>query len=304
MLDTLDLRFLLAIREQGTLVGAARALNVTPSAVTQRLQQLENRLGIHLVDRTARRLSFTDEGEFLCGKGKALLEQHKALLEELSGRHGKLSGSLNINAPFGFGRKYLSFLIGEFHRMHPHIKVSLKLSEQPLLEDENRFDLVIHIGEMRNSSLIAHKIAANERFVCAAPDLLKQYGMPASPQDLLALPCLALSENNEDTTLWSFEKNGRKKTIRIRPVLAANDGGVVCLWAKAGIGVIMRSQWDVAEALDRGELVRLLSDWNLPKAPVIALTKRRKGVPERVWAFIALLKKAFAPAPPWRKGKA
>lgn len=301
MIDTLDLQFLLAIKEQGSLVGAARFLNVTPSAVTQRLQQLEARLDIHLIDRTARRLHFTDEGELLCRKGQLLLEQHKALLEEVMQQHGKLVGTLKINAPFGFGRKYLTDIIAQFHRLYPQVEVVLKLSEQPLLEEYDRFDLVLHIGELYNSNLIVHTIAPNQRFICAAPSLIERYGMPVTPQDLLNYPGIALLENNEDTTLWSLEKQGKKQTIRITPSLNSNDGDVASAWAKAGLGIIMRSQWDVAEALAQGSLIRFLPDWSLPEAPVVALTHRREGIPERVRAFMTLLKQSFSPQPPWQK---
>lgn len=303
MIDTLDLQFLLAIKEQGTLVGAARFLNVTPSAVTQRLQQLEARLNIHLVDRTARRLYFTEEGELLCRKGQVLLEQHKALLEEIMQQHGKLVGSLKINAPFGFGRKYLIDIVAQFRRLYPEVEVLLKLSEQPLLEEQDRFDLVLHIGELSNSNLVVHTIAPNQRFICAAPELIERHGMPSSPQDLLNYPSIALLENNEDTTLWSFEQKGKKQTIRISPSLSSNDGDVVCSWAKSGLGIIMRSQWDVEELLMEGLLIRLLPDWSLPDAPVVALTHRRHGVPERVHAFMALLKQHFSPEPPWQRSQ-
>ena len=300
MIDTLDLQFLLAIKEHGSLVGAARFLNVTPSAVTQRLQQLEAKLDIHLIDRTARRLHFTDEGELLCRKGQTLLEQHKALLEEVMQQHGKLVGSLKINAPFGFGRKYLTPIITQFHRLYPQVEVLLKLSEQPLLEEQDRFDLVLHIGELYNSNLIVHAIAPNQRFICAAPALIEHYGMPSTPQALLNLPSIALQENNEDTTLWCFEQKSKKQTIRVIPSLSSNDGDVVCSWAKSGLGIIMRSQWDVADALSQGHLIRLLPEWTLPDAPVVALTHRRKGMPERVHVFMSLLKQQFSPQPPWQ----
>lgn len=299
MIDTLDLRFLLAIKEHGSLVGAARMLHVTPSAVTQRLQQLEKRLGMHLIDRTARQLYFTEEGELLCQKGEALLEQYKILVEEVMQQHGQLVGLLKINAPFGFGRKFLTQTVPQFHNLYPHVKVLLKLSEQPLLEEKERFDLILHIGELDNSSLVAHKIAPNQRFICAAPELVRRYGVPLLPQDLLHYPSIALSENNEDTTLWCFEQNGKKQTVRITPSLISNDGDVTCLWAKSGQGIIMRSEWDVSEALSQGTLVRLLPEWHLPDAPVIALTHQRKGIPERVHAFLALLKERFA-EPPWQ----
>lgn len=300
MNDTTDIRFLLAIREAGSLVAAARALGLSPSAVTQRLQQIERKLATRLVDRTARRLRFTDEGALLCERGAALVQQFDALFDDLQARRGGLVGTLRINAPFGFGRRYLAPVIADFQREHPDVDIALTLSDQPLTETAERFDIIVHIGALPASNLVGYAIAPNARLLCASPALLKRFSLPDSPDDLAKLPCIVLRENNEDVSLWQFRKGRTTKSVRVSSKLSCNDGEVIRRWACEGRGVILRSEWDVAEDLASGRLVRLLPAWKARDADVIALTHNRAGLPARTRHFMRYLQQRFKPQPPWR----
>ncbi|MGI4983119.1 MAG: LysR family transcriptional regulator [Janthinobacterium lividum] len=301
MKDPADLRFLLTIHDSPSLLAAARKLGLTPSAVTQRLQQLERHLGVRLVERSSRQLRFTDEGTMLCQRGAALIGQFDALLDDLHQRRGGFVGKLRINAPFGFGRRHIAGCVAAFQQLHPEVDIALTLSDQPLLELTERFDIVIHIGHLGVSNLVAHAIAPNARFVCAAPSFLARHGPPDDPAALAALPCIALRENNEDVTLWQFGKGRTRQSVRVAPKLSCNDGEVIRAWGVAGRGVIMRSEWDVAGDLVSGALVRLLPAWKLPDADVVALTHQRTGLPLRTRVFLDYLKTQFRPLPPWRR---
>ncbi|WP_413731437.1 LysR family transcriptional regulator [Sodalis sp. RH20] len=303
MHDMRDLKLLLAIRDNDTLVAAAHQLGLTPSAVTQRLQTIEKRLNVRLIDRSARGLCFTGEGELLCLRGKQLVEQYDALMHELDKRRSGFAGTLKINAPFGFGRRYLAAAAADFQQRYPDVEMSLTLSDRPLVEAAERFDIVIHIGQLRSSSLIGHAIAANRRFVCASPDFIAHHGQPSSPEELARLPCIALRENNEDVLLWHFTRGRTSSSVRVRSTLASNDGDIIRLWATRGLGIIMRSEWDVAEALHKGELVRLMPAWKTPDANVIALTHQREGLPLRTRQFMRFLRERFSPVPPWREAQ-
>lgn len=300
MNDAVDIRFLLVIRESTSLLQASRKLGLTPSAVTQRLQQMEKKLDIRLLDRSSRQLRFTDEGEMLCLRGAELIQQFDALLEDLQERRSGFVGKLKINAPFGFGRQYVAPAVSAFHRLHPEVEIALTLSDQPLLEVSDRFDVVIHIGELRASNLICHAIAPNRRFICASPAFIERHGLPESPEQLASLPCIALRENNEDVTLWHFTRARKTQSVRIRPALSCNDGNVIRQWGCEGQGIILRSEWDVAEALADGSLVRLLPAWKLPDADVVALTHQREGLPARTRNFMSFLQAHFRPQPGWR----
>jgi DNA-binding transcriptional LysR family regulator len=300
MTDSFEIRFLLVIRESKSLLEASRKLGLTPSAVTQRLQQMERKLDIRLVDRSARQLRFTDEGELLCARGAELLEQFDALLEDLHARRKGFVGKLKINAPFGFGRQYVAPAVAAFKNLHPEVDIALTLSDQPMVEASDRFDVVIHIGQLGMSNLVGRTLAPNRRFVCASPAFLERQGPIKTPEQLAELPCIALRENNEDVTLWQFTRGRKTRSVRIRPTLSSNDGGVIRQWGCEGQGIILRSEWDVADALAKGTLVRLLPAWKLPDADVVALTHQREGLPERTRNFMRFLQDSFRPVAPWR----
>lgn len=298
--DATDLRFFVALSEAGSLAEAARRLDVTPSAVSQHLRQLETRLGLSLVRRSTRRFSLTDEGELFYAGARDLLGRLEELTDNLRSRSSEVAGHLNICGPLGFGRRFLAEAVADFHSLHPKLQVSLNLTDVVPAADSNGYDLIVHIGELPDSRRVAHPVAPNERFLCAAPEYLARRGEPARPEDLAAHDCLVLRENQEDVTLWRFRRNRGDVSVRVRSVLGSNDGDVVKQWALLGKGIMLRSEWDVADSLRAGRLVRLLPEWQLPAAPVVALMGRRSGTSARVRAFLTFLQARFRPTPPWR----
>lgn len=299
--DTTDLRFFVTLTESGALAEAARRMDVTASAVSQRLRQLENRLGVQLVQRSTRRFSLTDEGELFYTKALTLLAELDALIDSLRARSGEVAGTLHVRGPLGFGRQHLAGALADFHSQHPKLVVALTLSDVPPAADADRFDLIVHIGDLANSSMVAYPIAPNTRILCASPDYLARHAPPQRPEELTGHQCLVLRENEEDVSLWRFRKGRTDAAVRIAPAMSSNDGDVTRQWALTGKGIIMRSEWDVAEHLASGRLVRLLDGWRLPDADIVALIPQRHGVSARVKLFLAFLQARFQPVPPWRK---
>ena len=298
--DTTDLRFFVTLAESGTLAEAARRMDVTASAVSQRLRQLEQRLGVHLIHRSTRRFNLTDEGELFFTKALSLLAELDALIDSLRARSGEVAGTLHVRGPLGFGRQYLAAALADFHTQHPKLMVSLTLSDVLPSADADRFDLIVHIGDLPDSSMVAYPIAPNARVVCASPGYLERHPAPHRPEELAGHRCIVLRENEEDVSLWRFRTGRRDVAIRISPYMSSNDGEVVRAWARQDKGIIMRSEWDVAESLEAGRLVRLLDDWHLPDADIVALIPQRHGVSARVKLFVAFLQARFQPLPPWR----
>lgn len=299
--DITDLRFFMAVAEGGSLAEAARRMDVTASAVSQRLRQLETRLGLHLVHRSTRRFSLTDEGELFYAGAVGLLAQLDDLIDSVRSRSGEVAGTLHVCGPLGFGRHHLAAAIADFHALHPKLMVSLTLSDVVSAADANRFDMIVHIGNLTDSSMVAYPIAPNARFVCGAPDYLARHPAPRKPQDLVTHDCIVLRENQEDVTLWRFSKNRGEVSVRVPSILSSNDGDVVRQWALRGKGLIMRSEWDVAESLAAGRLVRVLEDWDLPDAGIVALVDGRHGMSARVKLFLSFVQARFKPMPPWRR---
>lgn len=301
MISTEDLRFFVVLAGSTSLSAAARSLDVSPPAVTQRLRLMEEKLEIRLLDRTRGRLMLTDEGQALAERGRGILDELSRLTDTLAARHGTVSGNLSIVAPFGFGRRYVAPLIARFRASFPDVRMSLKLSDRPGHELDNTCDLVIHIGQLRDSSLLARRMAPNERYICAAPSYLSKRGIPERPEDLRQHDCIVLRENMEDVTKLKFvpERSRKAVLVRIESALSSNDGDVIRSWALAGLGLMARSEWDVADDLKAGRLVRVLERWRLPPADIYALFEGRHGRSARAGRFLDVLKSSLTPVP-WR----
>ncbi|KWC16272.1 LysR family transcriptional regulator [Burkholderia ubonensis] len=301
MLDLEDLRLVRAIGASRSLASAARLLDLTPPAVTIRLQRMEERLGARLAVRKSNGISLTDEGQRLYQEALDILERVEALPIHISGEHGEVQGTLRVVAPFGFGRKYVSRIVRDVQLAHPKLEISLHLSESPLTHASGA-DVVVHIGTLKSSSWVGYPLAPNERFLCASPAYAGRIKALNHPADLARYNCLCLRENDEDVPRWRFSQEGdprRSTVIRVAGALSSNDGTVITEWALAGLGIVERSEWDVAPLLADGKLVRLLPDWRLPSAPVTALLPSRTGRSVRQRIFLETAKQFLSP-PPWR----
>lgn len=317
MLRIEDLQLAAALAQAPSLSAAARALNVTPPALSMRLRKLEATLDVALAVRTARRLSLTPEGERFAREAAALLAGLEALPQSFQRNDRRLTGTLRIAAPFGYGRQRIAPMLARFARLHPSLGLQLDLRETPW-PDRHDSDVVIHIGTVRDSSWVARTLAFNERWLCASPGYLRTHGTPSEPRDLLKHCCISIRENEEDVTLWHFHRpvakaSGKAKvldaarrqkpreTVRIVPSYTSNDGTVAREWAEQGLGLVLRSEWDAAESIARGTLVRVLPDWALDSAPVTALVPTRQGRTARVQALLQFFEESLGKLPAQRR---
>ncbi len=300
MLTLADIDFFSVIARSRSLAAAARALDVTPSAVTQRLQDLERRVGLPLVLRSGHRISLTDEGEMLLARGRIITDDVAALIDGFAARRGEVVGHLRILAPLGFGRRFVAPMAGDFAQAHPKLTLALVLSDRPARIPESDWDVAVHVGERPATTGTIRALAPNSRVLCASPAYLTRFGAPTRPQDLAGHRCIALRENDEDVTLWRFtDVNRRVSQVRIAPILASNDGDVVREWALDARGIIVRSEWSIAEDLRTGRLVRLLENYRPPDADVVAVVGSRGGQLARTTQFVKSLRASLTPAP-WR----
>ncbi|MGJ7530243.1 LysR family transcriptional regulator [Variovorax sp. GB1P17] len=296
MIQIEDMQLAAALLREPSLSAAARALDVTPPALSMRLRKLEAALGLSLATRTSRKLSLTPEGERFAREAAALLAQIEGLRESMQRDDRRLTGTLRIAAPFGYGRQYVAPMLARFARLHPGLHVQLDLRETPW-PDRHDADAVIHIGAVRDSSWVARTLSANERWLCASPEYLRLHSVPQVPRDVMAHDCISIRENDEDVTLWHVRAAGKRasarETLRISPAYVTNDGGVARQWAEQGMGLVLRSQWDAADAIARGTLVRVLADWQFDSAPVTLLVPTRKGRTARMQALVEFLESSF-----------
>jgi DNA-binding transcriptional LysR family regulator len=305
MLSLDDLRLIETLGAVHSLAGAARELAVTAPAVSQRLQQIERKLGLRLVDRSNRGLLLTDDGDLMVARARAILADVSDLNAEMAARRGEISGPLRVMAPFGFGRRYVAPVAARFCELYPSVRLSLTLSETPRRLGDQPWDICVHIGEMPDSAWIVQKIAPNARIVCAAPLYLERRGRPTQPGQLTEHVAIALEQNDSDVTLWRFTSlsDRRSVNVRMKASMSTNDGDIARSWAIAGHGLLERSEWDVANDLAAGRLVAILPSWRTPEADVTVFLAPRHARAERTTRFVEMLRKSLTPAP-WRQHRA
>jgi DNA-binding transcriptional LysR family regulator len=298
MLHIEDLQLISTLAHSPSLSAAAHTLNVTPPALSTRLKRLEAQLKVNLAVRSARHLSLTREGEQLAASAAALLVQIEALPESFARMGQDVSGGLRITAPFGFGREHIAPAVAGFVKTHPRVRPVLELLETPW-PDKRDADVVIHIGMVRDSSWVAHLLARNVRWGCASPSYLKTHGVPTHPRELLSHATICIRENEEDVSLWHYRKGSVRSAVRVSPTMVSNDGQVARTWAQAGLGVVLRSQWDVEHLVAQGKLVRLFADCQFDSADIVALVPSRRGNTLRVKACVEHLQATFS-KPAWQ----
>ncbi|WP_338545595.1 LysR family transcriptional regulator [Pseudomonas benzopyrenica] len=281
-----DLAFFVRLAGHPSLTAAARELGLSLAAVSKRLSALERRLGVQLIRRTTRRLDLTPEGLRYLEGARPLLTQLEDLEAAVGRPDAPLSGALNLNATFGFGRRHLAPLLSDFARRHPQLELNLHLSSHPVNLLEGPFDLDIRVGEPPDARVIAHRLLDNRRLLCAAPAYLARAGVPESVADLARHNCLVLRQDAGDYAVWRFTKAGQHFAQKVRGSLSSNDGEVVVRLALEGHGLILRSEWDVAELIASGALVPVLTDHEAPAAAIYAVHRQQRHVPRRLSELI------------------
>ena len=290
-----DLAFFVELVKRGSLAALAREWGMTPPAITARLAQLERRLGVRLLNRTTRRISVTHEGEVYLATGARLLSELQELEQTVSSSRAIPKGLLRVNATFGFGRRHIAPAIVAFARRYPQVEVQLDLTDSPVNLADQAFDVGIRFGTLPDSRLVARKIVANRRLLCAAPAYLAEHGSPLKPRDLQAHRCIVLRESAAAFGTWHFVRGNKEETVKVRGTLSTNDGEAGVLWALEGFGILMRSEWDVKPHLAAGKLVPVLQEWDLPSADVFAVYPERTNLSAKVSAFLDFLVEWFAP---------
>lgn len=293
-----DFVFFSALATAGSLSAAARELGLTPAAVSKRLSLMEQRLAIPLVRRTTRRMMLTPEGEIYLKHARRVLTEIDALEEALKGANGRLSGPIRVNATLGFGRKHIAPLVSRFVSAHPQISVQLQLSVTPPALTEDAFDVCIRFGKPPDARIIAKKLAANRRVLCASPRYLARAGVPCVPHDLLHHNCISIRQGDTAYGVWRLaradQESNRFEAVRIRSNLATNDGDVAVRWALAGHGILLRAEWDIRQYLRDGRLVTVLPGYLTPDADIYATYPESYRHSARIHALVDFLAQTIA----------
>jgi DNA-binding transcriptional LysR family regulator len=284
----------------GSLSAAARDLGLSPAVISRRLAALESRLGVRLINRTTRSLHLTDEGANYYDTCARLLSEIEEADAAVSAGRVEPQGPLKVALPASFGHRHIAPLIPNFASRFPKVQLALTLSDRNVNLVDEGFDLAVRIADLADSSLAARKLAPNRRVVCATPEYLRRHGMPRTPQDLLGHNCLT---TNDFVMNWEYKgPQGEPGVVRVSGRYACDNWEVLREWALAGLGVALKSTWDVRLQLEDGSLVSLCPGYTFDTdVAIYAVYPHRRFLPAKTRAFIEFLADSFGPEPYWDK---
>ena len=244
----------------GSLSAAARVLGMSQTMATKHMAALEDRLGVKLMHRTTRRFTLTEPGRIYLDAVERILGDIDDADAAASAETLQVRGTLRLNAPVSFGIREIAPLLNELTRRHPALTIDLGLNDRQVDLIEEGWDLVIRIGSLANSSMIARRLAPCRTVVCAAPSYLAAHGSPRTIAELENHVCLGYTLSRAvGADRWSFGPGG-KAVIAITGNLKANNGDALVAAAIAGQGIIYQPTFLVAREINAGALVPLNLD--------------------------------------------
>lgn len=294
-----DLEIFARVVSAGSMSAAGRELGLSPAVVSKRLRRLEDRLGTRLLQRTTRQIALTEAGQGFYERVIAILAGVEEAEAFVSRRSSMARGTLKVTAPTSFGRMHIAPHLGSFMRDNPDLTVNLVLSDAMVDIVAEGYDVAIRIAELADSSLVARKVAPVRRILCASPDYLERQGTPASLDELASHNCLTHLSGEP----WRLVGPDGSAPFRPEGTLLTNSSEVVREAVIAGIGVALRSTWDIGPELAAGKLVQILPEYEGSQAIAVhAIYPSRQFLPVKVRLFIDFLADLYGNTPYWEAG--
>jgi DNA-binding transcriptional LysR family regulator len=284
MLDLTDLRAFARIAELGSISGAARALRMPKSSVSRSLVRLEESVGAVLVERSTRHLRLTDAGLLMQRHARRILDDVGEAENAIGGLVGLPRGDLRISAPFTFAAGPLAPMLPAFMASYPEVRVILTVDNRNIDLLNEGIDVVIRIGPLADSELIARRLAAFELWPCASPAYLALRQTPVLPGDLAGHAIIAHSDKER---AWRFDaKSGNSREVTFEPVAVVPEPAVLQTMLISGAGVGRLPDFHAVDAIAGGSLVRLFRDWSTGSVEAHALYPSHRSLSAKVRVFI------------------
>ncbi|EDM66750.1 putative transcriptional regulator, LysR family [Moritella sp. PE36] len=293
--------FVSIVKHHG-LAAAGRDLGLSPATMTTRLQALEERYGVKLLNRSTRHVSLTDSGELYHKACIEILENVSETENLILNGVKEVKGSLKISAPKDIGKQYILPILSEFCKQYPDVVPYLYLNDDISNIAESGIDIVIRYGELADSSLISRRLSSSQRVLCASPEYLAKHGTPLTPQDLVNHDCLAMIRSHEELKTWHFQDQDKKNAITVIPKRFSDDGEVIRYWALEGAGIALKSVLDVQDDIHNLRLVTVLNGYmtnfntsiSASSADLNVVYISKKYQPKRLRLFLDFLFERFS----------
>ncbi len=285
-----DLMAFARVVETGSFTAAAAELGLAKSSVSKQIAALEKAHGVRLVNRTTRQVSITEEGLQLYAHCQRLQEELHAASEQLAQFSDAARGKLRVSAPPLLAGTWLAPFLADFLREHPAIELELQLTEQRSDPVRDRFDVLIRMGELADSSLIGHRLATFKPVLVASRGYIDAHGAPRHPEELAQHNCLMWSPPRQRPLRdWRFSRAGEELLVSVRGNLVTNDAHAVKQAVLGGAGIALLPSYMLEEGL-----LPLLQDYAQPSLPVYLMYGHRTQMPARQRVFIEALKRFAA----------
>ncbi len=303
MAKTPDLNEILVfarVVQSGSFTAAGRDLQMPKSTVSRKVTDLEDRLGVRLLQRTTRTLGLTDEGRTyydFCARIIGEVDEAEVAVGRL---RGVPRGLLRVTTPLNFS--FLAAIVADFVRKHPEVTLEVVATDRRVGLVEEGFDVAIRAGTLADSTLIARPLATLRRIIVASPGYLKKRGRPRQPADLAEHDSLVFGSGESPTT-WRLQKGTASVDVTVKPRLVINDFDVLLDTALAGVGVAMLPVFRSLPAVRERRLEHVLKEWCSPSAAIHVVYPTTRLLSPKVKAFVNHLQERFTP-PPWEIGPA
>jgi DNA-binding transcriptional LysR family regulator len=294
-----DLDIFARVARTGNMSAAGREMGLSPAVVSKRISLLEERLGARLFQRTTRHLTLTETGEGYYKRVVDILSLVEEAEDFVSRRNTKPRGHLKITAPTAFSRLHITPHLPEFLNRYPEIDIDFRITDNIVDIIRDNFDIAIRIGELEDSSLVAKKLAPEERMLCAAPSYIEAFDAPKDLLDLEMHNCLCAGALD----VWRLEGPDGPQQFRAKGNIRSNSGELIREAVFAGIGISLLSTWDVGPALSKGDLKIVLPQYRgMSSDAIYAVYPSRDFMPSKVNVFIEFLSDVYGLEPYWNEG--
>ncbi len=284
--------------EAGGISAAAERLGIAKSAVSRRLQEMENRLDVQLLQRTTRRINLTEAGREFYQSSLRILDEVDEAEQSLQTGQQALSGRLRINAPLSLGLRHLLPVLKLLQAQHPKLMIDIDLDDREVNMIEEGVDVLLRVGRLEDSSLVARRLCPIRFVYCASPDYLARRGEPKKPTDLSAHDGIGYNLVPE-AQQWPLGLVQGRLLHKPHIALSTNNSDMMLKATEAGLGLALLPTFVCHEALVQGRLVPILCEHRPAPLDLYVLYTSRRHLPQRVRALLEFLAEWLADTPPW-----
>jgi LysR family transcriptional regulator for bpeEF and oprC len=294
-MDRLDmLKVFCTVVEAGAFSRAAEKLSMSTSSVTTHVAALEAHFKVRLLNRTTRSMSLTEEGRHCHEQALRLLADMGELEAGLRASDTRPAGLLRVDLPSVISRRYVAPALPRFLRQYPELELRVTVSDRMVDMVEEGLDVVVRIGTLADSGMVARKLAVTRYLCCAAPSYLQQHGWPQTPEALDQFACLGfMNPRTRMVKPWRFGRDGVESSHIPKGLLAMDHVESMVAAAQAGGGIIQQMSVTLDPALQEGSLVPVLPEWQVPGPDIVALYQPTRRETAKVKVFVAFLQEIF-----------